>query len=109
SQAVKGMRRGGGMGSEKAEEGGLIEVNLGVEKSKTGAGADEVEELIELARGQLVVRGLMTIPPPASDPEESRAFFARLREMRDRLATHSGLALSDLSMGMSDDFEVAIE
>ena len=51
----------------------------------------------------------MTIPPPAPSAEAARPYFARLRELRDRLATQSGYALSELSMGMTDDFEVAIE
>ena len=51
----------------------------------------------------------MTIPPPAPDAERARRHFAALRELRDRLAAATGLALSELSMGMTDDFEVAIE
>jgi PLP dependent protein len=52
---------------------------------------------------------LMTIPPPAPVPEQSRPYFTALRELRERLADRTGLALSELSMGMTDDFEVAIE
>jgi uncharacterized pyridoxal phosphate-containing UPF0001 family protein len=55
------------------------------------------------------VRGLMIIPPPVEDPERARPWFARLRELRDRLRASSGLDLPELSMGMSDDFEVAVE
>ena len=55
------------------------------------------------------IDGLMTIPPPAARAEDSRPYFARLRELRDRLAMQSGYALSELSMGMTDDFEIAIE
>jgi uncharacterized pyridoxal phosphate-containing UPF0001 family protein len=51
----------------------------------------------------------MTIPPPAASAEAARPYFAQLRELRDRLAMRSGVALSELSMGMTDDFEVAIE
>jgi PLP dependent protein len=87
----------------------LIEVNLGAEASKTGVAPDGVAAILDAARGKIEVDGLMTIPPPARRPEEARPYFARLREMRDRLATQSGYALSELSMGMTDDFEVAIE
>jgi pyridoxal phosphate enzyme (YggS family) len=87
----------------------LVEVNLGSEQSKTGAASDGVAAILDAARGKLDIDGFMTIPPPARDAEAARPWFARLREMRDRLAIQSGLALSELSMGMTDDFEVAIE
>ena len=87
----------------------LIEVNAAGERSKTGVAAAEVERLIGDARAAVEILGLMTIPPPASDPERSRSYFAALRAMRDRLAAATGLALSELSMGMTDDFDVAIE
>ena len=87
----------------------LVEVNSALEKSKSGVAASEVERLIEDARATVEILGLMTIPPPAPDPERSRSHFAALRTMRDRLAAATGLALSELSMGMTDDFEVAIE
>ncbi len=87
----------------------LIEVNLGGEASKTGVAADAVAAILDAARDKIEIDGLMTIPPPAPRAEASRPYFARLREMRDVLAIQSGLALSELSMGMTDDFEVAIE
>ncbi|HLX05657.1 MAG TPA: YggS family pyridoxal phosphate-dependent enzyme [Candidatus Binatus sp.] len=87
----------------------LIEVNLGAETSKTGAAPDSVAAILDAAHDKIEVDGLMTIPPPARRPEDARPYFARLRELRDRLATQSGYALSELSMGMTDDFEVAIE
>ena len=87
----------------------LIEVNLGAEATKTGVAPDAVEALIEAARDRVEIIGLMTIPPPGATPAASRRYFAQLRGMRDRLAAHSGLALSELSMGMTDDFEIAIE
>jgi PLP dependent protein len=87
----------------------LIEVNAAGETSKTGVAAGEVERLIDETRGLVEILGLMTIPPPAPDPQASRGHFAALRAMRDRLAATTGLALSELSMGMTDDFEVAIE
>jgi len=84
----------------------LIEVNLGAEASKTGTAADQVESLIDAVRDKTDILGLMTIPPHR---EDARKYFAELRMLRDRLAAHSGLALSELSMGMTGDFEVAIE
>jgi PLP dependent protein len=87
----------------------LIEVNLGAEASKTGVAPDGVAAILDAARGKIEIDGLMTIPPPARSAEAARPYFARLRELRDRLATQSGYALSELSMGMTDDFEVAIE
>jgi PLP dependent protein len=87
----------------------LIEVNLGGEASKTGAAPDYTEALIDRVRGKVDVRGLMAIPPPGSTPEDSRPYFAALRTLRERLAAATGLALSELSMGMTDDFEIAIE
>jgi PLP dependent protein len=87
----------------------LIEVNAAGEASKSGVAPAEVERLIEAARAAVEILGLMTIPPVAPDPERARRHFAALREMRDRLAAASGLALSELSMGMTGDFEVAIE
>ena len=83
----------------------LIEVNVGGEEAKSGV-APESPELGELVRGnwaQLEVRGLMTVPPYTEDPEAARRYFRQLREIAGRLG------LKELSMGMSHDFEVAIE
>ena len=60
-------------------------------------------------REKVEVAGLMTIPPPAPAPAAARPYFARLRHLRDRLAAATGLELSELSMGMTDDYEIAIE
>jgi PLP dependent protein len=87
----------------------LIEVNLAMEKTKTGLARAEVEHLIEAARDKVELRGLMTIPPPSEDAHATRRYFVELRKLRDRLAASTGLALSELSMGMTDDFEIAIE
>jgi PLP dependent protein len=87
----------------------LIEVNLAGEASKTGVAPNHVAAILDVARGKMEIAGLMTIPPPAANPDASRPWFARLRELRDRLAAQSGYTLSELSMGMTDDFEVAIE
>ena len=91
----------------------FIEVNLGGESSKTGASPEDVLPLCEQISklSNLELKGLMAVPPFFDDPEETRPFFQRLRSMRDR-ATQSGAAgkqFNDLSMGMSNDFEVAIE
>jgi pyridoxal phosphate enzyme (YggS family) len=87
----------------------LVQVNLAGEAQKHGVVPEAVGGLIELARGLgLDVRGLMLIPPVPSVPEDSRRWFVGLRELRDRLAAvHVGL--DELSMGMTDDFEVAVE
>lgn len=87
----------------------LIEVNLGAEASKHGVSPESAAALLDSAHGSVDVRGLMTIPPPSESPGGERRWFAQLREIRDRLALASGLALKELSMGMTDDYEVAIE
>ena len=88
----------------------LIEVNVGGEEQKSGASQGEVRPLLQAAGGMphLLVEGLMVIPPFLSDPEAIRPYFRRLRVLRDDLA-RDGFALPDLSMGMTHDFEVAIE
>jgi len=91
----------------------LVEVNIGGEEAKAGL-APECDELREILRAQqrlshLVIRGLMTVPPATEEPEGARLYFRRLRQLRDRLREESGLELAELSMGMSHDFEVAIE
>jgi hypothetical protein len=83
----------------------LLQVNLAAEPSKGGVGPEAVGESLD-AIGKLPhlrVRGLMTIPPEVERPEDARSWFRRLRELAER---HG---LRDLSMGMSGDFEVAIE
>jgi PLP dependent protein len=87
----------------------LLEVNLTGEKSKSGIAPDEVEALIDAVRAKVDVIGLMTIPPEAENRDDAHRYFAQLRELRDRLTAASGLALSELSMGMTNDFEIAIE
>ena len=88
----------------------LVEVNLGGEESKTGAAPEEVSELVrEIAvLDHLDLRGLMTMPPPEEDP---RPYFRRLREIRDSINSQNVYKrpLMELSMGMTDDFETAIE
>jgi PLP dependent protein len=87
----------------------LVEINLGGEASKTGTSPKDTESLMKALIDKVDIRGLMAIPPPGTGPEHSRAYFVQLRDLRDRLAAATGLALSELSMGMTDDFEVAIE
>lgn len=90
----------------------LIEVNVGGEESKSGVAPVEVEPLLSAmaACTALQVDGLMTIPPPLSPPEVRR-HFRMLRQLRDRLRASApeNARLDELSMGMTDDFEVAIE
>jgi pyridoxal phosphate enzyme (YggS family) len=85
----------------------LIEVNLGGEATRSGIAPSDAEELLDAVRDQVDVAGLMTVPPLTAP--DARPYFAGLRELRDRLAAASGLALSELSMGMTDDYEVAVE
>lgn len=89
----------------------LVQANLSGEETKSGADEAGLAPLIEAvaALPHLELRGLMIIPPPVDDPELSRPWFRRLRELRDRTAERLGRPLPDLSMGMTDDFEVAIE
>lgn len=86
----------------------LIQVNVGDELQKSGVDVDEVPSALEWMQTMgLDVRGLMAIPPLPETPEDSRKHFVTLREMRDQLvAQHPSLV--ELSMGMTDDFEVAI-
>ena len=93
----------------------LIEVNVGGEAAKSGIAPDsrDLDELL-LAAARLETlefRGLMTVPPFTDDPEGARPFFRKLRELRDMIAARrlSAVGMDVLSMGMSHDFEVAIE
>ena len=93
----------------------LIEINVGGETAKSGVvpDSDELEQILTGAPrwGNLKISGLMTVPPYADDPEDSRAYFRQLRQIRDRIAARSlpQVSMAILSMGMSHDFEVAIE
>lgn len=89
----------------------LLEVNVGGEASKSGARPEDLESLAAtaFATGRLDVRGLMTVPPYSDDPETARPHFRALRALRDRLADRFGRAFPELSIGMSHDFEVAVE
>ena len=91
----------------------LIEINVGGEDQKAGLYPEsvELEELFQASTGltNLEIRGLMCIPPHTDDPKGARPFFRKLRELRDRLCDRHRVELPELSMGMSHDFEIAIE
>jgi pyridoxal phosphate enzyme (YggS family) len=93
----------------------LIEINVGGEDAKSGLAPDSPELADILGQApqwrNLLIRGLMTVPPYTEDPEGARPYFRKLRELRDGLAAQNspGVTLDTLSMGMSHDFEVAIE
>jgi pyridoxal phosphate enzyme (YggS family) len=88
----------------------LLQVNAGEDPDKFGVSLAEAPRLLDVALGQphLQVDGLMTIAPLADDPAVARRTFARLRELRDRLATQGGVPLRELSMGMSGDLAAAV-
>ncbi len=88
----------------------FLEVNVSGEGAKYGMLPDDVRTVLESAQdmARVEVRGLMTMPPFAENPEDARPFFAKLRELREEMCGQ-GFAINDLSMGMSNDFEVAVE
>jgi pyridoxal phosphate enzyme (YggS family) len=89
----------------------LVQVDLAGEATKHGADEAHLFPLLEQMRGLRSVRatGLMILPPFSDDPEASRPFFVRLRELRERAGAQGLLLGAELSMGMSHDFEVAVE
>jgi pyridoxal phosphate enzyme (YggS family) len=89
----------------------LLQINLAGEESKSGVSPDAAPEMLqEIARlPHLQVIGLMTMPPWLTDPEAVRPYFRRLRELKDRLLKLDLGPLPELSMGMSGDFETAVE
>jgi PLP dependent protein len=104
--------------AKRAPEGGavevLVQVNVSGEESKYGVAEGEVEALLEAAArtgGLVLARGFMTLAPLVEDPEDVRYVFAKLRAIRDRLkqSWSPHFDLSELSMGMSGDFAVAVE
>jgi pyridoxal phosphate enzyme (YggS family) len=105
---------------QSAEQAGktlsvLIEIKVGEEESKAGIPMDspELDELLRAARqlDHLQIRGLMTVPPFTEDPEGARPYFRLLRDLRDKIAARNlaRTRMDVLSMGMSHDFEIAIE
>ena len=99
-----------------AEEAGrilnvLLQVNVSGERAKSGLPPDAVREALDVSNtlSAVQVRGFMTMPPLTEDPEKARPHFVRLRELRDSLADETGMDLTELSMGMTHDMDVAIE
>jgi uncharacterized pyridoxal phosphate-containing UPF0001 family protein len=83
-------------------------VNIGAEEQKSGVMVDDaLPTLGQLQRLSVPLIGIMAIPPLADDPEAARPFFVAMRELRDRIVIEYP-RVSGLSMGMTDDFEVAI-
>ena len=93
----------------------LVEINIGGEQAKNGVapGSAELENLLNAAAefSSLEFRGLMTVPPYNDDPKQSRPYFRKMRELFNQIAQRSlaSIRMDVLSMGMSHDFEVAIE
>jgi pyridoxal phosphate enzyme (YggS family) len=106
--AVTLDRRSGSCGCRQPV---LLQVNQAGEATKNGVSEENLEELARkvAALTNLDLRGLMTIPPMSVDPEDSRRWFSGLRELRDRLEGVLEKPLPDLSMGMSDSYEAAVE
>jgi len=88
----------------------LIEINIGGEEAKSGVDphSGDLEELLRAEFKKVEVRGLMAIPPFTEDPEGARPYFRRMRELREEVA-RKWPGVRELSIGMSHDFEVAIE
>jgi len=91
----------------------LVQVDLGQEATKSGVDEKDLFQLVRVVDScrNLKLLGLMTVPPYFDDPEKVRPFFKRLRELRDRIKEQGSFAneIGELSMGMTHDFEVAIE
>jgi len=90
----------------------FVEINVGEEPQKNGVTSDQADSLVEAiltSCPHMKLQGLMTIPPYHPDPQRSRPYYVRLRDLAQRLERSFGLARLELSMGMSEDFEVAVE
>jgi len=98
-----------------AEQARTLDVYVQVEFVRQGLGQSEILEmtrelcLVAAGASGLRLRGLMTLPPFDRDPERARPWFRKLRDLRDQIAADTGLSLPSLSMGMSNDFEIAVE
>jgi pyridoxal phosphate enzyme (YggS family) len=103
--SVDSMRLAQRLDAESTPLDAMIEVKLSHEESKSGADEAELPRIVKAVRGcaHLTLRGLMTVPPWSEDAELSRPYFAKLRELAGRFD------VPELSMGMSNDLEVAIE
>lgn len=99
--------------AERSDLEVLVQVDLGGELTKSGAAPDQLAEIVDAVNSSESLRltGLMTLPPLFDDPEQTRPYFRRLREIRDGLkhAGAFGADIGHLSMGMTNDFETAIE
>lgn len=91
----------------------LIQINIGNEASKSGAGAEQAAELVNAVSqlDQIAVKGLMCMPPFFPDPENARTYFKQLNRLKEQVESSGigNIGLTHLSMGMSNDFKVAIE
>jgi pyridoxal phosphate enzyme (YggS family) len=89
----------------------LVQVNIGRERQKSGVLPEDLEKLLTGLADLpgIAVQGLMCMPPDMEEAEDTRPFFRQLKELRDDLRAGTGLALPELSMGMSHDFEIAVE
>jgi pyridoxal phosphate enzyme (YggS family) len=91
----------------------LLEVNIGGEPTKAGFRSDDLLRVVPsiAALGHMRIRGLMTIPPPAREAESARRYFQELRELARRIEEQCipAVIMDELSMGMSNDYEVAVE
>jgi pyridoxal phosphate enzyme (YggS family) len=91
----------------------LIEVNIAGERSKSGAALDNATAVVREAATlkNISIKGLMTMPPYSDSPEDSRPYFKKLRDLAGEIAKENtpGVSMKELSMGMSGDFEVAVE
>ncbi len=91
----------------------LVEVNIGEEETKSGVAKEEAAQLVKeiSALDRVHIKGLMAIAPPADDPEESRIYFRQMARLREEIRQMElpGVEMKELSMGMTGDFEVAIE
>jgi pyridoxal phosphate enzyme (YggS family) len=88
----------------------MIEVNISGEATKFGADEEKVFSIVKgiLNLRHLSLEGLMTMPPYFDSPEMSRPYYIKLRDLKEKMAKE-GISLKELSMGMSNDFEIAIE
>lgn len=116
-QSVDGLKIAEKIGRHAAESGQvmpvLVEVNLGKEQTKHGVPEEELMDMVRQASGlrNIKIKGLMALPPYCPNPEDARPFFKRLRELAHAIRHMEipDVEMTELSMGMSHDFTVAIE
>ena len=100
-------------GASRLRQDVLLEVNVGAEITKAGFRPDDLPSVLPRLAGwdHIKVRGLMTIPPPVEQADDARPYFRRMRELSNELVRLDvpGIAMDELSMGMTHDFTVAIE